>query len=104
MGNWRQQHASGPKVGKSHTSTTRIGKRLVNAAHELEQVTRIALCSLCHQGKRGIKEMSSHPTNTGLRIRVKSEGTIQDIHIVTNEPDYVLQTLTLKFPALQRTD
>lgn len=97
----RQQHVFGPKIGKSHSSTTRLGKKLVETAHGLDQVTRIALCALSHQGKRGVKNICSLSTDTGLRIRIKSEGTIQDIRIVTNEPDDVLITLARKFPILE---
>ena len=81
------KHIGGRKIASSHTSVIDSAFPIVHKAANLPEVNKIALGIIKQVGKtRGIRRLKFLPITGGWRLTVRSDSTVQEIYIYTDEP------------------
>ena len=83
------------KTTSSHTTLTGIARKVVEALHKIEDVSKVSIgiikTTASKGGKRGIKFL---PITGGLKAAVRGSGTVQELYIYTKNPENTKKILS----------
>ncbi|MFZ2303623.1 MAG: hypothetical protein WAV98_02430 [Minisyncoccia bacterium] len=91
----RKGHIGGAKFCK-HTTATESASKIAKLANTFDEVTKISLgvITQTNSGQFGMKFLS---INGGWTVSVRGSGTVQKLHVYTNDPTRTREKLEKKF-------